>query len=67
MKQHDTPDQRERERERERVEEKFLVIAFCMSSLCISPADDMYRVRLRPGPLPGSEYINASFVNVRTH
>ena len=28
--------------------------------------DNMYRVRLRPGPLPGSDYINASFVNVRT-
>ena len=26
----------------------------------------MYRVRLRCGPLPGSDYINASFVNVRS-
>ena len=27
-------------------------------------ADNSYRVMLRPGPLPGSDYINASFVNV---
>ena len=27
----------------------------------------MYRVRLRPGPVPGSDYINSSFVDVRAH
>ena len=30
-----------------------------------SSTGDTYRVRLRFGPLPGSDYINASFVNVR--
>ena len=43
------------------------VVQFYMLYLSVSPADDTYRVRLRPGPVPGSNYINSSFVDVRAH
>ena len=34
---------------------------------CMFFSGDGYRVRLRCGPVQGSDYINASFVNVRPH
>ena len=36
-------------------------------SYIISLSDELGRVRLRPGPQPGSDYINASFVDVCLH
>ena len=35
-----------------------------MITISLSLSDELGRVRLRPGPQPGSDYINASFIDV---
>ena len=37
-----------------------------LQSFFLSLSDELGRVRLRFGPKPGSDYINASFIDVRT-
>ena len=42
------------------------VLRDCVHDCIYIDIDDMYRVRLRCESLPHSDYINASFVNVRS-
>ena len=46
------------------VQESFLSRKFLVIGVCLSFSDELGRVRLRHGSKPGSDYINASFIDV---